>query len=49
MKQSSAEHWELLAAMDEFDGERAGEIIIRHSERSQTAMMARMRAARQQG
>ena len=48
MRRSSADHWELIAAMDEFDADRAAQIILDHSERSQVALMGRMQRKRPQ-
>jgi DNA-binding GntR family transcriptional regulator len=46
MKRSSEEHWELIAAIKNFDADRAAEIILRHGERSQANLMGRMRMKR---
>jgi DNA-binding GntR family transcriptional regulator len=46
MKRSSAEHWELIAAIKAFDADLAAEIIVRHGERSQASLMGRMQRRR---
>lgn len=46
MKRSSAEHCDLLAAMKDFDADRAARIVLQHSEQSQAALMGRMQRSR---
>jgi DNA-binding GntR family transcriptional regulator len=46
MKRSSQEHWDLIAAINAFDADRAAEIMRIHSERSQVTLMGRMQRKR---
>jgi DNA-binding GntR family transcriptional regulator len=46
MKRSSAEHWELIAAIKAFDADLAAETIVKHSDRSQASLMGRMQRRR---
>ena len=49
MRRSSAEHWELIAAIKAFDADRAAEVIVKHGERSQASLMGRMQRRRSEG
>lgn len=42
MKRSSAEHWDLIAAIKTFDADLAAETIVKHGDRSQASLMGRM-------
>lgn len=46
MNRSSAEHWELIAAIKAFDADLASETIVKHSDRSQASLMGRMQRRR---
>jgi DNA-binding GntR family transcriptional regulator len=46
MKRSSAEHWELIAAIKSFNADLAADIILKHAERSQANLMGRMQRKR---